>query len=501
MPAQYDARFPYRTELDMPVIGIEAEFKVFLDGQPVEPEAVWKTPSGFIQRPLLKRTNKSSQLPTGGAVYFDGGVIEVVTPVIELAPQCTARATRSLWEQLGFVRDELTKWEERTGKTVRLEAFSCHFNVSFEMPREERTRNRTIQKLALLLAHLLPVPVTVAGLNRRSTSFGVRPRRDRIELTLDFIPDPGLMAATAALIVGVVRQVIAWPSYNLTVLDDLPVALPAGVEPGKHTTRKGWMLRDFHYPRSPFVSDINAPVWVTTRGTRMSYRQMALETASYFRESIRKFADPFSYRLLFSILRGETPSMLELPDRPPAYDDIGRLTRWGTVLPELRNFSALMDDAVAEPPPFTPSMQRYVAAREEERARFLSGESDEIGPPNKRSRRKGDLDEKLAPPWRGEATDRREAKLRTKVATAGRRAAERRRPAIVVPSKRLTRSAYESVFIKLASGGHLKLGDEILTPVAVKGWYHSVFRSKNGEERLLSIDQLLEHIGSWQESE
>jgi hypothetical protein len=496
MPAQYDERFPYRTELDMPVVGIEAEFKVFLDGEPIEPEVVWKTPGGFIERPLLKRTNKSSQLPTGGAVYFDGGVIEVVTPVIELASQCTARVTRSLWEQLGFVRDELTRWEERTGKSVRLEAFSCHFNVSFEMPREERTRNRTIQKLALLLAYLLPVPVTVAGLNRRSTSFGVRPRRDRIEMTLDFIPDPGLMAATAALIVGVVREVITWPSYNLTVLDELPLALPAGAEPGKHTTRKGWMLKDFHYPRSPFVTDINAPVWVTTRGARMSYRQMALVTASYFRESIRKYADPFSYRLLFSILRGETPSMLDLSDRPSAYDDVGRLTRWGTVLPELQNFSSLMNDVEAAPP-FTPSMQRHVAEREEKRARFLAGDSDEVALPTPRRRRKGDLDETLAPPWRGEATDRREPE--DPGSSAGRRSTERRRPATTLPTRPLSRSAYENVFIKLASGGHLKLGEEILTPVAVKGWYHSVFRSRNGEERLLSIDQLLEHIGSWQD--
>jgi hypothetical protein len=496
MPAQYDERFPYRTELDMPVIGIEAEFKVFLDGKAVQPEAVWKQPSGFIDRPLLKRTNKSSQLPTGGAVYFDGGVIEVVTPVIEIAPQCTARVTRSLWEQLGFVRDELTKWEERSGRRVRLEAFSCHINVSFEVPREERTRNRTIQKLALLLAHLLPVPVTVAGLNRRSTSFGVRPRRDRIELTLDFIPDPGLMAATTALIVGVVREVITWPSYNVKVLDELPVAIPSGVEPGRHTTRKGWMLKDFHYPRSPFITDINAPVWMTTRGSRMSFRQMALQTAGYFRDSIRKLADPFSYRLLFSILRGETPSMLELPDRPPAYDDVGRLTRWGTVLPELENFSALMDDGAAHPAPFTPSLERYIAEREEERTRFLAGESAELSP-SQRRRRKSDLEEKLAPPWRGEPTDRRAAAKAP--ASAGRRASERRRPHLALPGKRLTRSAYESVFIKLASGGHLELGDEILTPVAVKGWYHSLFRSRNGEERLLSIDQLLAHIGSWQE--
>ena len=52
---------------------------------------------GWFDRPLLKRTSKSLQLPTGGALYFDGGVLEVVTPVIEIAPQCTARVVRSLW--------------------------------------------------------------------------------------------------------------------------------------------------------------------------------------------------------------------------------------------------------------------------------------------------------------------------------------------------------------------------------------------------------------------
>ena len=187
---EHDPRFPYRNELEMPVIGLESEFKVFIDETEVTPEEIWRTPSAFIDRPLLRRTSKSSQLPTGGAVYFDGGVIEVVTPVIEIAPQCTARVVRSLWEQIAFVRDQLDLWEERTGQRVRLQAFSCHFNISFELARGERSRNRTIQKLALLLAHLLPVPVLVTGANRGSTGIGVRPRRDRIEITFDFTPDP-----------------------------------------------------------------------------------------------------------------------------------------------------------------------------------------------------------------------------------------------------------------------------------------------------------------------
>src|SRR5438552_16084690 len=118
MSAPYDARFPYASELEMPVIGIEAEFKVFLDEREVAPEKIWRTPAAFVDRPLLKRTNQSLQLPTGGALYFDGGVVEVVTPVIEIAPQCTARVVRSLWEQIGFVRDQLDAWEARTEPRV-----------------------------------------------------------------------------------------------------------------------------------------------------------------------------------------------------------------------------------------------------------------------------------------------------------------------------------------------------------------------------------------------
>src|SRR6202140_222091 len=151
MSAAYDERFPYASELEMPVIGLEAEFKVFLDEREVAPEKIWRTPATLVDRPLLKRPNKSLQLPTGGALYFDGGVVEVVTPVIEIAPQCTARVVRSLWEQIGFLRDQLDSWEKRSGHRVRLQAFSCHFNISFELSREERGGHRTIQKLALLL--------------------------------------------------------------------------------------------------------------------------------------------------------------------------------------------------------------------------------------------------------------------------------------------------------------------------------------------------------------
>lgn len=465
MPPPHDVRFPYRSELELPVIGLESEFQIVLDGTDVAPEDIWRTPASFMDRPLLKRTNKSLQLPTGGALYFDGGVLEVVTPVIEIAPQCTGRVVRSLWEQIAFVRDQLDAWERREGKRVALRAFSCHTNISFELSSEERNRDRTIQKLAMLLAHLLPVPVIVAGANRRSTGIGVRPRRERIEITGDFTPDPGLMAAATALIVGIVRDVISWPSYRVETLAERGIPALTGVTPGRHATRNGWLAKDFHFPRSPFTGSLDEQSWEVTTGGTMSLRQVAATTAAYFRDSIRTLSDPFSFRLLQSVLRGETPSLLDLPDRPAAYDDVGRLVRWGSVIPELNNYESLMHD--------------------------------ETGGDDEARRRRQDLEEKLAPPWSGDGGNRRAAPARSPRAKPNQRKGERRSTPLAPPSSRLTRSAYEKVFLALTSGRRLRVGDELLTPVKVKGWYHSVFQTPSGEERLISIDQLLDYMGSW----
>src|SRR5207253_454087 len=148
---------------------------------------------------------------------------------------------------------------------------------AFELAREERDRNRTIQELAVLLARILPVPVIVTGANRRSTGVGVRPRRDRIEITLDFTPDLKLMGATVAVIVGIVRDVIGWPSYLLSELQSRGLPVVAQVEPGRHPSRKGWITRDLHFPRNPFTTGIDVPEFPTTDGRTLSLRRIAFE--------------------------------------------------------------------------------------------------------------------------------------------------------------------------------------------------------------------------------
>lgn len=531
-----------RTWLEMPVIGMESEFNVWLDEKEIIPEDYWKHPQNFIDAPLLAREKTSSQLPTGGAVYFDRGVIEVVTPVIELAPSSTARMVRNLWEQIGFIRDQLTRWEKKTGHTVRLKAYSTHYNVSYEIPKSQQTRRRNIQKLALLLAYILPVPVMLVASNRRSTGVGVRPRGNRIEITVDFTPDPGLMIAAATLIVGIVREVMWWPSYELSMLEKLPIPVISGVVPGKHTTRKGWLTKDFHYAQSPYTADVNARIWDTQFGEKKSLREIARETAWFFRHTIRQFSDPFSFRLLFAILTGRAPSMLELVDRPAAYEDVGRLCRWGSVIHELKAYESemrLLEPAREAWQPL--SIDQFVIERQQARERHhsemahgsavepaarrasVTGKSreaklvEELQPqpiaasPRRRngrqkavlSRRRSDTPGKLIPPRTAPYVDRRGISLLEKVrrpVTERRRRNDRRRRqyAIPFPDRRLTRSAYEQVFLKLVSGSRLKVGTDLYTPVGMKGWYHAIFRRESdGAEKLLTIDQLLKKMGDW----
>jgi hypothetical protein len=335
----------------------------------------------------------------------------------------------------------------------------------------------------------------------------------------------------------------------------------ADVVPGKHTTRKGWLTKDFNFPQSPFTSDIDARIWRTRDGRTRSLRQMARETAWMFRRSIRRYSDPFSFRLLFGILRGRSPSLLELPDRPSAYEDVGRLCRWGMVISALRSH----DDRRKEPAARTlwnvGTFEAYVESRRRERltsgfagaaatpaakpkaetgspaplvAAGVEGPLPAIPRPRARRSVASAAPDSPPPPARRVAARRRSmpaepapagatptsiarrssprrasaagaAKAPRGDAAPRRRMAQRRgsdrrtrKDPIPFPDRRLTRSAYEQVFLKLVSGGRLRIGREMYTPVGMKGWYHAILRrDSDGKERLLSVDQLLKKLKDW----
>src|SRR5438045_9329607 len=81
------------------VIGLEAEFNLFINGRRRRPEKVFRDPSRLVRRRMIPRTGRSFQLPAGGAVYFDTGVIEVAKAIIELERGCCYHAARSLLER------------------------------------------------------------------------------------------------------------------------------------------------------------------------------------------------------------------------------------------------------------------------------------------------------------------------------------------------------------------------------------------------------------------
>ena len=317
----------------LPAIGIEAEFATIVDGVPVRPEDEFGSPRAIVRGPMVHRTGRSYHLPTGGAVYFDTGVIELATPMIEIEPGCGARGTRVLWESLGFLRDELDAWERRRERTVRLVGFSTHYNVSFDQLGGAGGGDRTVERFAYLLTHVLAAPVMLLAANRRSTGVGVRPRGNRIEVTADFTPDAGLMAATATLVVGIARAVMAWPSYHLRELERHGLPVVHGFAPIVHSSRQGWVARHTCFPQNPFACDVNAQLWTTTAGERMSLRDMAGRTTRTFWNSIRSLGDPLSLQLIAAVMRGRAPSLLELLDRPAAYEDVGRLCRWDDLFP------------------------------------------------------------------------------------------------------------------------------------------------------------------------
>ncbi len=334
---------PAPAPLRLEAFGLEAELGLVVDGREAKPERLFRDPRAFMPGPLLHRTGRSYALATGGAVYFDTGVIEVATPAVEVERGCAARAGRSLWEAVHLVRDGLDGWERRTGHDARLVGFSTHYNVSFRRP--DGAPPETAERLAELLAYVLPVPVMLLAANRWSTGIGVRPRPGRLEVTADFTPSPALMIAAATFVVGVVRAVMQWPSFSLGELARRGFPVIEGYRPVPHTSRKGWLGHVSSYPQDPFAAGPDAPVWRlrprpgrgagrVAAGGPVSLRTIGAEVFARFRPALRRIANPFAYRLLRLVFAGHAPVLLDLPERPAGYEDVGRLCAWDDLFPE-----------------------------------------------------------------------------------------------------------------------------------------------------------------------
>lgn len=309
------------------VMGLEAEFNLFINGRRRRPEKVFGDPSRLVRRRMIPRTGKSFQLPAGGAIYFDTGVIEVATPIIELERGCCYRATRLLWEQIRYLRRELDHWARGHKCHCSLQGFSAHYNFSFPNAKKSKRRNST--NLAYLLAHILPVPVILLATNRQSSAVGVRPRGNRIEVTVDFTPDPALMLATCAFIAGAMETVLRWDDFRLRQLGRHGLPRISRFRLRKHSSRRGWRATSDSLGRNPFTSNINEPLWKLRDGRRLSMRAIAAETLRPFRQKVRRISDPSTLEHISAVFGGDARSLLDFEKRPDAYDDVGHGIDWG----------------------------------------------------------------------------------------------------------------------------------------------------------------------------
>src|SRR5881392_370015 len=317
--------FPERAFAATPsraVIGLEAEFNLFVNGRRRRPEKVFGDPSRLVRRRMIPRTGRSFQLPAGGAIYFDTGVIEVATPIVELERGCCYRATRLLWEQIRYLRAELDHWGKLHGRKCRLQGFSTHYNFSFPGTRKSKSRNAT--KLAFLLAHILPIPVILLAANRQSSAVGVRPRRTRLEVTVDFTPDPALMLATCAFVAGAVETVLRWEDFGLRQLNrhGIPRVTPFRLR--KHSSRRGWRVTADSLGQNPFTSDTNAPLWKLRDGRILSLRAIAAEILTPFRRRIWQISDSSTAEHIAAVFIGDARSLLDFEKRPETYHDVGK---------------------------------------------------------------------------------------------------------------------------------------------------------------------------------
>jgi hypothetical protein len=171
--------------------------------------------------------------------------------------------------------------------------------------------------------------VILLATNRQSSAVGVRPRRNRVEVTVDFTPDPVLMLATCVFIAGVVETVLRWEDFGLRQLERHRIPRVAGFHLRKHSSRRGWRVTADSLGQNPFVSDVNKPLWKLREGRRLSLRAIAAETLRPFQQKISQIADSITLEHIGAVFAGDARSLLDFEKRPDAYDDVGRSIDWG----------------------------------------------------------------------------------------------------------------------------------------------------------------------------
>ena len=128
------------------------------------------------------------------------------------------------------------------------------------------------------------------------------------------------MIAAATFIVGVAREVMTWPSFELIGSTRTTFRSSSDFAPEPHSSRNGWVARFSSFAENPFVADVNEPLWTTRGGDRAlaSRHRAPASLATSGRRSSRLGDAAFAAAHRGGDATDATPSLLELDDRPPA---------------------------------------------------------------------------------------------------------------------------------------------------------------------------------------
>jgi hypothetical protein len=148
-------------------------------------------------------------------------------------------------------------------------------------------------------------------------------------VTADFTPDPALMLATCAFVVGVVKTVLQWEDFDLRQLSRRGLPRPMPFRLRKHSSRRGWRVTGDSLGENPFTGDVNAPLWKLRDGRMLSLRAIAAESLKLFRGQIQRVSDSSTLQHIAAVFHGDARSLLDFPKRPEAYDDVGHAIDWG----------------------------------------------------------------------------------------------------------------------------------------------------------------------------
>ena len=79
----------------------------------------------------------------------------------------------------------------------------------------------------------------------------------------EYLADGTIEFKYYAKAVGVVREVMTWPSYELSALATHDFPRVRHFKPEPHSSRKGWVARFSSYSENPFMVDVDTPMWTT----------------------------------------------------------------------------------------------------------------------------------------------------------------------------------------------------------------------------------------------